>query len=132
MMINEFKLREIGCDFMGYRLQKNDSLTFHHLIIPKRNGGPISRNNGAIIQRSPHDYLHILEKYSMDTFCAVTSEMIDMNVKGYLDMENLWNIHQLLLAFEAEHAHDTTKKGKVLIKEEYKRRIFNEKEWEKI
>ena len=49
--------------------------------------------------------------------------MIDMNIKGYLDEENIRNIHALLEQFEAEHQGETTRKGKVLIKPEYTRRI---------
>ena len=119
-MINEFKIREIGCDFMGYKLQKQDSLTFHHLIIPRRNGGKITRQNGAIIQRTPHDYLHLIERIDYDTFCYLTSEMIDMNIKGYLDPENLANIQEILEDFEIRYEGKTGKKGKILIKEEYK------------
>ena len=38
-------------------------------------------------------------------------------------MENIRNIHELLCQFEREHSGDRTKKGKVLIKEGYTRRI---------
>ena len=40
LMINEFKLRQLGYDFMGYRLKRRESLSFHHLIIANREGGP--------------------------------------------------------------------------------------------
>lgn len=119
LMINEFKIKKLGYDFMGYKLQKDKSLTFHHLIIPRRNNGPETRWNGAIIQRIPHDYLHIIEEYDADLFCKITSEMIDINVKGYLDIQNLKNIHDMLLEFEEKNAETLNKKGKILIKEEY-------------
>lgn len=121
LMINEFKIKEIGYDFMGYKLNKGDSLTFHHLIIPKRNGGKVIRDNGVIIQRIPHDYLHLIERIDYDTFCNLTSEMIDMNIKGFLDIENLKKIDELLSQFEQRYEKSTTKKGKILIKEEYKK-----------
>lgn len=121
LMINEYKLKEMGCDFMGYTLSKRDILTYHHLIVPRRHGGPVTVQNGAIIQRVPHDYLHLLERVDNDLFCLVTSEMIDMNIKGYLDPFNLGNIHEALCEFEYKHAGDYSKKGKVLIKEEYLR-----------
>ena len=120
LMINEFKIKELGFDFMGYHLNKGDILTYHHMIIPKRNGGKITRSNGAIIQRVPHDYLNLIERVSESTFNYITSEMIDMNVKGYLDMENIKNINELLLEFEYQHREDTNKKGKLLIKKEYR------------
>lgn len=125
MMISEFLIRERGYDFMGYKLNKRDSLTFHHLIIPKRNGGLVRRENGAIIQRTPHDYLHLIESIDYDIFCYLTSEMIDMNIKGYLDRDNLINIRLLLEEFESKHDKDLTKKGRLLIKTEYKQgRIY--------
>lgn len=123
LMINEFKLKELGIDFMGYKVQREESLTFHHLIVPNREGGPYARWNGAILGSTPHQYLHVIENKDYDTFCYITSEMIDMNIKGYLDIENLRNIHSLLEQFEAEHQGETTRKGKVLIKPEYKQRV---------
>lgn len=122
-MINEFKIKELGYDFMGYRLQKGDIYTFHHLIIPNRNGGPYERWNGAILFSTPHQYIHVIEAKDYDLFCYLTSEMIDMNIKGYLDKNNLRRINDLLKQFESEHERDRGKKGRILIKEEYKRRI---------
>ena len=119
-MVNEFKIKELGYDFMGFKLNKNDILTYHHMIIPKRNGGLITRENGAIIQRIPHDYLNIIEKIDNTKFCYITSEMIDMNHKGFLDPYNIANIHAILDEFEAQHDGETTRKGKLLIKREYK------------
>ena len=125
-MIKDFKIMKLGFDFMGYKVDKKQSLSFHHLIIPHRE----SRNygigegylywNGAILrQNTSHDYLHIIEKIDSDIFYELTSEMIDENIKGRLDIDNLKRIHDLLLYFEREHDHDYTKKGKLLIKREY-------------
>lgn len=120
LMINEFKLRQLGYDFMGYRLKRRESLSFHHLIIPNREGGPYARWNGAILnQDTSHDYLHVIERVEPEIFYLITSEMIDMNIKGYLDMENLQQIKILLEQFELEHRNDVSKKGKRLIKREY-------------
>lgn len=35
-MINSFDLESKGYDFMGYTFSKPNQLSFHHLIIPKR------------------------------------------------------------------------------------------------
>lgn len=124
LMIDEFKIKELGMDFMGYHLNKGDIYTFHHLIVPNRNGGPYARWNGAILcGETSHPYLHVIENKDYDMFCYITSEMIDMNIKGYLDTQNLRNIDEVLRQFEREHSGDRTKKGKILIKEEYTRRI---------
>ena len=125
-MIKDFKIMKLGFDFMGYKVDKKQSLSFHHLIIPHRE----SRNygigdgylywNGAILrQNTSHDYLHIIEAKDYDLFLAITSEMIDENIKGKIDIDNLKRIHDLLLYFEREHDHDTSKKGKLLIKREF-------------
>ena len=50
---------------------------------------------------------------------AITSEMIDENIKGHLDMNNLKRILDILHSFEREHCSDKSKKGNYLIKEEY-------------
>lgn len=127
LMIREFKIKQLGYDFMGFKLQKNDIYTFHHLILPAREGGKETRENGAILcGKTSHPYLHLIEAKDYDIFCYITSEMIDMNILGRLDEHNLKNIDELLTQFEKEHYNDKGKKGKRLIKEEYLRR---EKPW---
>lgn len=130
-MIKHFEIRE-KCDFMGYDTPQ-DILTFHHLIVPHRlcrikhipNDGYIWEN-GAILYRKPHDYIHVLERYDLDRFNAVTSEMVDMNILGRLDKENLLRIHDILSSFEREYS-GKTKHGKPIIKEEYTKRLV--KKW---
>lgn len=124
LMINEFKIKQLGYDFMGYSLQKGDIYTFHHLIIPNSKGGPYARWNGAILFSTPHQYLHVIENKDMELFSLISSEMIDENIKGYLDLDNLRRIDDLLTYFEREHCSDRSKKGKMLIKEEYTRRVM--------
>lgn len=34
-MIHVFNIRKLGYDFMGYKIHREQSLSFHHLIIPK-------------------------------------------------------------------------------------------------
>lgn len=124
LMIREFKIKEVGFDFMGYKLQKGDIYTAHHLIIPARNGGKLTRQNTSILcGETSHPYLHLIEERDYDMFCYITSEMIDMNIKGYLDLQNIRHIHEVLTQFERDHCSDRTCKGKILIKDEYLRRI---------
>ena len=125
-MIRDYKLKKLGYDFMGFHLNKNDMATFHHLIIPNREGGPYARWNGAILNgETSHPYLHLIESIDYDKFCYITSEMIDMNIKGYLDPENLQHINDILCQFEEEHKDHRAKGGKPLIKSEYKKRFLN-------
>lgn len=129
IMIKEYKLMKLGYDFIGYDITNKNNLSFHHLIVPHRNckamglGEGYLKWNGAILnQNTSHDYLHLIEAKDYDMFLAITSELIDENVKGYLDIDNLRRIHDILECFEREHANDRSKKGKVLIKQEYTRR----------
>lgn len=126
LMINEFKLKELGYDFMGYHLNTIEDLTFHHLLVPNRHGGPCSWWNGAILSASSsHPYIHLIEKLDYELFWEVTTEIAEMNQKGFLDMDNLFRINDLLCQFEDNHRKDRMKCGKLLIKEEYKRRVTN-------
>ena len=126
IMVNDFKIMKLGMDFMGYHVNRKQDLSFHHLIIPRRHckeaglGEGYLYWNGAILrQDTSHEYAHVIEKIDPDIFYELTSEMIDENIKGRLDIDNLKRIHDLLLYFEREHDHDTSKKGKLLIKREF-------------
>ena len=126
IMVKDFKIMKLGYDCMGYKVNRTKDLSFHHLIIPHRESKAYGIGegylywNGAILrQNTSHDYLHIIEKIDPDIFYELTSEMIDENIKGRLDIDNLKRIHDLLLYFEREHDHDTSKKGKLLIKREF-------------
>ena len=126
LMVNDFKIMKLGYDFLGYKVNRKQDLSYHHLIIPRRHckeaglGEGYLYWNGAILrQNTSHDYLHLIENIDPDIFYELTSEMIDENIKGRLDIDNLKRIHDLLLYFEREHDHDTSKKGKLLIKREF-------------
>lgn len=111
---------------MGYSLQKDEIYTFHHLIVPHRDckekglgEGYLISNGSILCEKSSHPYLHLIEAKDYDIFIAITSEMVDMNVKGYLDVKNLRYIDDCLTVFEREHSSDRGKKGKLLIKDRY-------------
>lgn len=127
-MIKEYKINKLGFDFMGYETRKN-GMSFHHLIVPRQNckkeglGEGYLKWNGAILtQSTAHDYLHTIERYDLDMFLYITSEMIDENIKGYLDIENILKIYGVLEQFEREYAGSRTNSGRPVIKEEYVRK----------
>ena len=130
-MIKKFKIMKLKFDFMGYVVDRKESLSFHHLIIPRRDckkfelgDGYLYWNGSILKQNTSHDYLHLIERIDYDLFLAITREMIDENIKGYLDMENIRYINDCLSYFERNHCSDRDKKGKLLIKEEYTRRMI--------
>lgn len=122
-MLREFKIKELGYDFMGYSLQKDDIYTYHHLIIPNREGGKITRENGAILcGKSSHPYLHLIEAKDNELFQAITMKMIEENRQGYLDIQSIRFIDDCLTYFEREHCGERNKKKKLIIKSEYTKR----------
>lgn len=122
-MIKAYHIRELNQDFMGYELQKNDIYTFHHLVVPARFGGKEEWDNGAILcGKSSHPYLHLIETKDYELFMAITYEMLKENEQGFISPQNLNFIDDCLLYFEREYSGKRSKKGKLLIKEEYARR----------
>lgn len=117
-MIQMYNIRTF--DFMGYTFKKEKELSYHHLIVPKRQHGEISIENGAILVRdTSHDYLHRIEQVDREVFLLISQQMIEENIKGKLDRENLKRIKDLLLYFEREYSGATLKNGQPLIKSEY-------------
>lgn len=133
LMIRKYKLNKLKYDFMGYEFVNNNQLSFHHLIVPKRLckelgfGKGYYEWNGAILrQDTSHEYLHVIEIYDPERFNAIKSEMIDENIKGYLDIDNIMSINDILNGFEREYSGKVRKNGIVIIKEEYTRRLVKE------
>ena len=109
-MVKNFQLKKKGYDFMGYTFTNPEQLSFHHLIIPRRDckekglGDGYVYWNGAILrQDTSHDYLHIIERTDRDVFLAITAQMVEENLKGKVDIENLKRIRELLLYFEKHY-----------------------------
>ena len=111
---------------MGYTFNNYEELSFHHLIIPKKNckeagiGDGYLQWNGAILkQTTSHDYLHMIERMERELFDEITKVMIEENRNRQIDKESLIKIRNFLLEFEAIHLKDTNKQGKRLIKRKF-------------
>ncbi|MBR1385238.1 MAG: hypothetical protein IJ568_00245 [Bacilli bacterium] len=125
LMIQKYNINDI--DFMGYFINE-DNASYHHLIIPKRNGGPKTISNGAILNKeTSHSYLHLIEKKDYEVFYDLTREMIKENKLGKIDMEILKRIDDILNYFEKEHSQDTNFNGEMLIREDYIKRLLKER-----
>lgn len=126
LMVNQYRIKKIGYDFMGYRFVSPTDLSYHHLIIEKDKGGEETVENGSIlVRKTSHDYLHIIERFDKEIFNKITKEMIEENQKGFIDIENIKVINDLLLLFEEKHEEDTFKDGSLIIRDNYRERIFN-------
>ena len=111
---------------MGYTFRRTEELSFHHLIVPKRDckkqglGEGYLWWNGAILnQDSSHDYLHFIERTDREIFLLITNLMVEENQNMKLDIDTLKKIRDLLLYFEKEHKDDRGNKNKVLLQERF-------------
>lgn len=131
-MINEYSLKKLKYDFMGYTFVRNNELSFHHLIVPHKDckslglmhNGFLPWNGAILVQDTAHEYLHAIGNYDYEIFERITEEMIDENIKGHLDMENIKRINDFLTYFEIKNSGLTNKKGHPVIKEEYTKRLL--------
>lgn len=125
-MMKNYNIHKLGYDFMGYTFDRREDLSFHHLVVPKRDckaaglGEGYLKWNGAILnQNTSHDYLHIIERMDRDTFLRITAEMVEENLKGKLDIDNLKRIRELLLYFEDRYEKETNSKGQLILKRKF-------------
>jgi hypothetical protein len=127
LMIDMYAIKKLGYDFMGYTFNKTNELSFHHLVVPKRDcrkqglGKGFYIWNGAILkQETSHDYLHLIERIDRKYFLQITNYMIEENKNGQLDLDTLKRIREILLTFEEEYKNETDREGRALIKKPYK------------
>ena len=128
-MIKIYNLKKLKYDFMGYEFKNSKELSFHHLIIPKKDckdlgfgSGYLFWNGAILVQKTSHDYLHIVERIDRDRFNYITSQMIIENVNKQIMYDCLKKISDCLDGFEREYSGLHTQKNKnLLIKEEYTR-----------
>lgn len=125
-MIKTFNIKKLGFDMMGYNFNKNNELSFHHLVVSRRDckaaglgEGYYFWNGAILVQHTSHDYLHVIEHADPDMFYAITSEMMDENMLRRLEIANLKRIRDILVQFEREHCSDTNKKGEYIIKNSF-------------
>ena len=126
-MIKDYDLKKKGYDFMGYTFDTINELSFHHLIVPKRESrkkgigeGYVKWNGALLNQDTSHPYLHTIERIDRELFLEITKEMIEENLKGEISIENLKRIREMLLWFEAHYDDMYTSHGIKVIKPEYK------------
>ena len=126
-MIKMYNIKKLKYDFMGYTFNNINELSFHHLIVPKRDckkqglGNGLLIWNGAILkQATSHDYLHLIERLDREMFLRITKYMIEENTNRKIDINNLKRIREVLLLFEETYEKEKDKNGKLLIKQPYK------------
>lgn len=56
-----------GVDWMNVEKTNSNEYTYHH-ILKKEHGGSVSKDNGAILTKKAHVYLHYLELYDNESY----------------------------------------------------------------
>ncbi len=126
LIVNKFNIKKLGYDFMGYFFISPTDLSFHHTILEKEEGGEETIENGCVlVRKTSHDYVHIIEKFDKVIFLKIREELIKEMENGFIDLENIKRINDLLLLFELKHQEDTFKDGKLIIKNIYRERLLN-------
>lgn len=139
VIVDNFRIMKLGYDFMGYDVNSEESLSFHHLIVPAKNIIVPSRelkklnvktdgydywNGVVLVKDTSHEYLHVTEIYDPNVFYDITSEMIDMKIKGRLDPKNIRLIDMRLKDFEQEYEGEIGFiDGQPIIKPEFRKRL---------
>ncbi len=67
-----------GVDWMNFKLSRDNPYTYHH-IVKKSNGGDKSIDNGAILTRRAHSFLHMLEKSCPDAYNDLQNVFMKIN-----------------------------------------------------
>lgn len=120
-LYDKFKLQELGIDFMGYEFETKKDLTYHH-IQPKNYGGETTFENGALLIRSSHNYIHTIEAFDFKLFLELSQELKKEHKYGEITQDRLITIAQMLSYFERKYANSYTRNGSPLIKDEFTRR----------
>lgn len=119
-LYQKFNLEQLGVDFMGYEFDSIKDFTYHH-IQPKNYGGKTTFDNGALLIKDSHSYIHTIESYDFKLFIELSQELKNEHIDG-ITKEHLIAIRQMLEFFENKFEYQYTKKGLPIIKEGFVRR----------
>jgi len=120
LMIDIYNLD--GIDFMGYTVSKDNPYTFHHLI-KRCHGGKETIENGAILTKDAHEYLHLIETRDLKLYEYINNVLMQINEQCFEPLRRqLLAIDFLLKLFEEQHSEDLTCKKELIIKKKYLRR----------
>lgn len=99
-----------GIDWMNFSLSRDNPFTYHH-IVEKSKGGDKSIDNGAILTRRAHTFLHTLEKVCPAAYNDLQNvfRKINDSKKPVLDeyIKEIDEIlYKVLISHEYEYAED--------------------------
>ena len=111
-------------DWMNYRIVNKQDLTFHH-IQKREDNGRETIENGALILKHSHQYLHLIEYKDLKTYDAINKIFKYINQQRHEPTQEQREIIEFMLReFESIHRWDKNSKGKILIKYKYRNRAL--------
>lgn len=111
-------------DWMNYRIVNKQDLTFHH-IQKREDNGREAIENGALILKHSHQYLHLIEYKDIKTYDAINKIFKYINQQRHEPTREQREIIEFMLReFESVHRWDKNSKGKLLIKYKYRDRAL--------
>lgn len=119
-LYKEYKLEELGYDFLGYTFESKKELSTHH-IMPRHIGGKTEKKNLCVLNRyTSHNYIHLIEDTDYNIFLRISSYLAEQVKKGEISRDELLRINDLLETFERKYKDEESRNGSLIIKEEYK------------
>lgn len=116
----DYRLNELKYDFLGYLFDDKRDLSLHH-IVPKHSGGTTKKDNLCLLCRdTSHNYIHLIEDYDYNIFIKISDLLFRELRCGYIDVDSLKRIEELLLLFEYKYKDEQSRNGNPIIKTEYK------------
>ena len=118
----DFDLHKLGYDFMGFYFDEKKDLSYHH-IKPRHFKGKTTYENGALLNRyTSHNYIHTIEEMEFQVFIELSEILMDEHKVGKITPDHIREINMLLNLFEQKYNGKYTKRGNLIVKEEYVRR----------
>ena len=116
----DFKMEQLGYDFMEYTFDSKKELSTHH-ILPRHLGGQTKKNNLCALNRfTSHNYIHLIEDIDYKVFLELSKYLLEEVKNGEISKEQLLRIADLLQFFEFKYRNEEDRHGEKLIRPEYK------------
>lgn len=97
-------------DWMNFKITKDNPLTFHH-IVKKEAGGDKSIDNGALLTRLAHKYIHQIEHDDIKMFYRLNECLQKINDSKESPTEEMISyINYLLEQYEDKHKPSLTRR----------------------
>lgn len=111
-------------DWMNYKIVRKEDLTFHH-IQKREDFGKETIENGCLLLKHSHQYLHLIEYKDERTYDAINKIFKYINQQRHEPTREQREIIEFMLReFESVHRWDKNSKGKILIKYKYRDRAL--------